>query len=70
MFEPVAHHHATITALRDIHRELRHVPRAAMDRFQVAVDYARRAEELAGKAAAVARGRRKRTGGGAAKGTE
>ncbi|MCU1504863.1 MAG: ATP-dependent nuclease subunit B-like protein [Ilumatobacteraceae bacterium] len=33
MFAPVAHHHATITALRDVHRELRHVPGAALDRL-------------------------------------
>ncbi len=35
MFAPVAHHHATITALRDIHRELRHVPAPALLRLEV-----------------------------------
>ncbi len=30
MFGPVAHHHATVTALREAHRELRHVPAEAM----------------------------------------
>jgi ATP-dependent helicase/nuclease subunit B len=34
MFAPVAHHHATITALRDIHRELRHVPAPALQRLE------------------------------------
>ncbi|MEO5902200.1 MAG: hypothetical protein ABIR68_19010, partial [Ilumatobacteraceae bacterium] len=33
MFEPVAHHHATITAVRNAHRELRHVSPAALDRI-------------------------------------
>ncbi len=34
MFGPVAHHHATVTALREAHRELRHVPAEAMRRME------------------------------------
>jgi len=30
-FRPVAHHHATVAALRDVHRELRHVPATGLD---------------------------------------
>lgn len=45
MFGPVAAHHATVTALRDVHRELRHVPAAGLDRL--AADGSRRAADVA-----------------------
>lgn len=36
MFAPVAHHHTTVTALRDAHRELRHVPEVGVERLGTA----------------------------------
>ncbi|MFT3853332.1 MAG: PD-(D/E)XK nuclease family protein [Ilumatobacteraceae bacterium] len=33
LFAPVAHHHATVGTLREVHRELRHVPAAALGRL-------------------------------------
>lgn len=44
LFAPIAHHQATITALRDAHRELRHLPDQAAER--IAAQGSRRAREV------------------------
>lgn len=44
VFAPIAHHQATIAALRDAHRELRHLPDQAVD--HIAAQGTRRAREV------------------------